>query len=184
MNNLNNRFEDTREDVTTVTVKQLNMVSEAQIKKAVSDAIFKVFPKELAEIKEILAQYEKVVSSSSLKKFEYFDFEELEDKLTILEEIDTMTRHLAIGTKEVTNNILYQKNEMEKTGKNWLEKIEKKGIKNLNAEKVIGREIDALNERLEAIKKSKNDIFSLNNMLIVVIGVFTAMNTYKLYFLG
>ncbi len=181
MNNLNNRLEDTREDITE-TVKQLNNVSEAQIKKAVSDAIFKVFPKELAEIKEILAQYEKVVSSSSLKKFEYFDFEELEDKLTILEEINTMTRHLALGAKEVTNSILYQKNEMEKTGIIWIERIENRGIKNLNAEKVIGREIDTLKEKLEDVKKSKNDIFSINNMLIVVIGIFTAMNTYKLYF--
>jgi len=181
MNNLNNRLEDTRED-TTQTTKQLNMINDAQIKKAVSDAIFKVFPKELAEIKEILAQYTKLVKSDVLTRFEYFDFEELEDKMTILEEIDTMTTHLALGAKEVTNSILYQKNEMKKTGINWLEKIEKKGIKNLNAEKVMGREIDALNEKLEDIKKSKNDIFSLNNILIVVIGVFTTMNAYKLYF--
>jgi len=181
MNNLHNTLEDTREE-TAETVKQLNKLNDTQIKKAVSDAIFKVFPKKLAEINKILEQYEKATKSDILAKFEYFDFEELEDKMTILEEIDTMTKHLALGAKEVTNSILYQKNEMEKTGKNWLEKIEKKGIKNLNAEKVIGREIDALNEKLEDIKKSKNDIFSLNNMLIVVIGVFTAMNTYKLYF--
>ena len=181
MNNLNNRLEETREDV-TATVKQLNNVSEAQIKKAVSDAIFKVFPKELAEIKEVLAQYEKIVNGSLLKKIEYFDFEELEDKLTILEEIDTMTRHLAIGAKEVTNSILYQKNEMEKTGIIWIERIEKRGVKNLNAQKVVGREIDTLKEKLEDVKKSKNDIFSINNMLMVVIAIISAINTYKLYF--
>jgi len=181
MNNLNNRLEDTRED-TTQTTKQLNMINDAQIKKAVSDAIFKVFPKELIEIKEILSQYDKLVKSDVLTRFEYFDFEELEDKMTILEEIDTMTTHLALGAKEVTNSILYQKNEMEKTGINWLEKIENKGIRNLNAQRVIGREIDTLKEELDDVRMSKNSIYSLNNMLIVVLGVFTTMNAYKLYF--
>ncbi len=182
MNNLYNGLEDIREEAETV--KELNMLSEAKIKKAVSNAVCKVFPQELAEIKDILAQYEKMVNSSLLQKIKYFDFKGLEDKLTLLEEIDTMTKHLAIGMKEVTNSILYEKNEMNKVGKIWIKKIENKGINNLNAECVVGREIDSLEEKLENIKKSKNDIFSLSNMLIAVIGILTAINTYKLYYLG
>ena len=181
LNNINNTLEDTREE-TTATADKLKIINDTQIKKAVSEAIFKVFPKEILEIKNILQKYNKAVKSNFLTKFEYLNFEELENKMTILEEIDTMTKHLAIGVKELTNNILYQKNEMEKTGKNWIEKIESKGIKNLNAEKVIGREVDSLNEKLEDIKRSNNNVYSLNNMLIIVIGVFTALNAYKLYF--
>jgi len=181
MNNLNNTLEDTREGVNE-TVKQFQILKDNQTQKAVSEAIFKVFPKELAKIKKILEQYDKAIKSDVLTRFEYMDFEEMEEKLILLEEIDTMTKHLAIGVKEVTNTILYQKYEMDKNGKNWIKKIKNEGIRNLNAEKVIGREIDELKEKLEDIKKSKNDIFSINNMLILVIGVFTAMNAYKLYF--
>jgi len=181
MNNLNNTLEDTREE-TTQTADKLKIINDTQIKKAVSEAIFKVFPKEILEIKEILKQYNQAIKSNVLTRFKYFDFETLENKMNLVEEVDTQIKHLVYGVKDLTNNILYQKNEMEKTGKNWIEKIESKGIKNLNAEKVIGREVDSLNEKLEDIKRSKNNVYSLNNMLIIVIGVFTALNAYKLYF--
>jgi hypothetical protein len=116
MKNLNNTLEDTRNG-TEDTIKQLNKLNDTQIKKAISDAIFKVFPKEIAEIKKILAQYDKAVKSNVLTRFEYFDFEVLEKKMLLVEDIDTQIKHLVYGVKDLTNNILYQKNEMEKLEK-------------------------------------------------------------------
>ena len=181
MNDLDNNLPDTRK--TTLQDDKPNSIScEAQIKKAVSDAIYKVFPQDLADIKKTLEQYSKAIQSNVLTRFDYFDFDNIDKKMKIIEEIDEAIKTVAYGVKELTDDILYEKNSIEKIAKKWIDKLDERGIKNLDAVEVVGKGINHLKNRMEEIERSKNNIFSITNIFLVVVAEATALNTYSLFF--
>ena len=181
MNDLDNNLPDSRKN-TLQDSKPNNVLCEAQIKKAVSEAIYKVFPRDLADIKKTLEQYSKAIQSDVLTRFVYFNFEELDEKMKIVEEIDIELKKIVYGMKELTEDLLYEKNSIEKIAKKWIDKLDERGIKNLDAVEVAGKGINNLKNRVEDIEKSKNNIFSITNILLVAVAAITAVNTYYVFF--
>lgn len=174
-------LDDTRKS-TLVDEDKKSIPCEEKIKKAVSNAIYKVFPKDLENIKRTLEQYDQAIKSNVLTRFDYFDFKELDKKMKKIEEIDIQIKSVAYGVKELVEDINFNKDNIEKSAKKWMEKIENKGIRNLNAQNVVGSEIDNLKDQIEDIKKNKNNIFSLTNILLLAVAAATALNSYYIFY--
>ena len=174
-------LEDTRK-ATLIDDESKNVLCEAKIKKAVNAAIYKIFPKDLENINKTLDQFRKAIKSNVLTRFDYFDFEKLDEKMNIIEEIDKNIKSVAYGVKQLVQEIEFNKNNIEKIARKWIEKIDEKGIQNLNAEKVVGREIDHLKDKIEDIDKNKNNIFSLTNILLLILMGATALNSYEIFY--
>jgi len=176
-------LEDTRQS-SLIDNQAKNILCEAKIKKAVSDAIYKIFPKDLKEVKDLLAQYNTAIKSNILTRFSYFKFEELDEKMKKIEEIDEMIRYMANGVKLVADDISYEKNNINKISEEWIKKINEAGEFNTDKIEVVGKGINRLKSRVKNIEKSKTNIFSLTNILLVAVAGTTAINTYHLFFKG
>lgn len=176
-------LEDTRK-ATLGDEEAKNILCEDRIKKEVSAAIYKVFPKDLENVKRTLEQYNKAIKSNVLTRFDYFDFEELEKKMKIVEEMEKQIKSVAYGVKQLVEDIEFNKNNIKIDAEKWIEKIENQGIRNIKAGQVMFNKISDLETKLENIEKNKTNIFNLTNILLVAVAGATALNTYHLFFKG
>ncbi len=183
MNDLENNLPDTRK--TTLLDEQPNNIwCEAKMNKAVSAAIYKIFPKDLENVKKTLEQYNKAIKSNVLTRFDYFDFENLDIKMKIIEEIDREVKSLTYLVKQLIEKIEFEKNNIKIDAEKWIDKIENQGIRNIKAGQVMFNKISDLETKLIDIEKNKTNIFSLTNILLVAVAGATAINTYHLFFKG
>ena len=180
---LNNDLEDTRGE-TLMETQVKNILCEEKTAKDISIAIYKAFPRELAEVKITLEQYNKAIKSNVIARFDYFNFEELDEKMKKIEEIDEMIRYMANGVKLVADDISYEKNNINKISEEWIKEINEAGEFNTDKIEVVGKGINRLKSRVKNIEKSKTNIFSLTNILLVAVAGTTAINTYHLFFKG
>lgn len=176
----NNDLQDIRKS-TMQDTQPNNILCEIKIKNAVSAAINKVFPQEIAEIKNIIKQYDKVVKSNVMTRFEYFDFENLDKKMTMIEEIDESIREIAIATKNLTKNMMFEKDEMKKNIKIWIKQINEIGKFNVDKAEVVNKGINNIKEKMHEIENNKNSFFNLTNIIVLVLIGMTIYNSYQMH---
>jgi len=177
MNYSDNQLEDTRKQ--TLADPQNNIdICDKKIKEVVN----KVFPSELREVNKRLDQYKKAIESDVIARFQHFDFESLDIQMNKLENIDNTINTFVSGVKELNDNVKYEKNNIDKISKEWIEEINTVGRFNTSSIEVADQGIDNLKKKIKNIEKNKNSILNLTNILLVVVTGLTSFNTYYLFF--
>lgn len=174
-------LEDTRKAM-LIDEQPKKVLCEEKIKKAVSSAIYKVFPKDLENINKTLEQYNKAIKSNVITRFDYFDFENLEKKTKIIEDMDQTIKSLVYGVKQLTNDMMYEKDNINKISEEWIKKINEAGEFNTDKIEIVDQGINHLKSKIKNIEKSKTTIFNLTNILLVVSTMATGLNTYYIFF--
>lgn len=177
MNDLDNKLEDTRKH-TLVDPQNSIDICDKKIKEAVN----KVFPTQLREVNKILNQYKKIIKSNILARFEHFDFEELDIQMKKVEDIDKTINKITYVVNQLIDDMMNEKNNIDKISKKWIDDIDTTGRSNINAIEVVEKGISQIKNRMEEVELSKNSLLNLTNILLVIIGAVTAYNTYYLFY--